>query len=80
MNRQEQYYKYCEMHEKAQQLTKEIEEELPKNYAKVYCVFICVADEEKELYNIDIEVGGSAETYHRWRGLYTEQKLRQRFL
>lgn len=80
MTSKERYNRYMDMFEEAQELQKQLEHELPNNYNKVYSVYVAVGDEEKELYFIDIEVGGSAQSYHRWKGLFTKDAIIKRFL
>ena len=76
MTDREKYYVYCEMYDKARELERRLERALQNSGHNVYCVFISVGKEEERYYNVDIEYSkGTPDTYHKTRGLVTEEKL-----
>lgn len=75
MTEREKYETYRKMFDKAQELTNKVNEHLPHVYSKIYSVFIAVGDEEKGLYFVDIEAGGSPKTYFHTRTMLTEEKI-----
>ena len=73
------YEIYCHMFDNAQELTIKIQNNLIHKYGAVHTVFISVGDEEKSLYFVDVEAGGSRETYFHYRGMLTEEQILKRF-
>jgi len=73
------YIDYCEALQKAQYFEDEIRKALAKTSFKVYTVYVAVGDEEGGTYFLDVEIGGSPETYKRWYGHYTEERIRKMF-
>lgn len=72
------YIDNCEALKKAQYFEVEIRKALAKTSFKVYTIYVAVGDEEGT-YFLDVEIGGSPETYKRWYGFYTEERIRKMF-
>lgn len=81
MTERQKYETYRRMFDRAQELRIEIEEHLIHVYSRIYEVFITVGDEEKGLYFVDVEVGGGSNTgkYRRFRGMLTEEQIKEKF-
>ena len=79
MTDRQKYEIYRQMFDKAQELRIEIEGHLIHTYSMVYSVFVAVGDEEKSLYFVDVEAGGSKETYFHFRGMLTEEQIKEKF-
>lgn len=79
MTDRQKYEIYRQMFDKAQELRIEIEGHLIHKYSMVYSVFVAVGDEEKSLYFVDVEAGGSKETYFHFRGMLTEEQIKEKF-
>lgn len=81
MDEKLKYQIYTEMFDRAQELRIEMEGHLIHVYPIVYSVFVAVGDEEKGLYFVDVEVGGGSNTgkYRRFRGMLTEEQIREKF-
>lgn len=79
MTEREKYETYRKMFDRAQELTNKVNEHLPHVYSMVYSVFIAVGDEEKGLYFVDIEAGGSRETYFHTRTMLTEEQILKKY-
>ena len=79
MTDRQKYEIYRQMFDKAQELRIEIEGHLIHKYSMVYSVFVAVGDEEKSLYFVDVEAGGSKETYFHFRGMLTEEQIKENF-
>ena len=78
MDEKKRYEIYCHMFDNAQELTIKIQNNLIHKYS-VYTVFISVGDEEKNLYFVDVEAGGSREAYFHYRGMLTEEQILKKF-
>ena len=79
MTDRQKYEIYRQMFDRAQELRIEIEGHLIHVYPIVYSVFVSVGDEEKNLYFVDVEAGGSRETYFHYRGMLTEEQILKKF-
>ena len=79
MTDRQKYEIYTKMFDRAQELRIEIEGYLIHVYPIVYSVFVAVGDEEKSLYFVDVEAGGSKETYFHFRGMLTEEQIKEKF-
>lgn len=81
MTDRQKYEIYRQMFDKAQELRIEIEGHLIHTFSMVYGVFVAVGDEEKGLYFVDVEVGGGSNTgkYRRFRGMLTEEQIKEKF-
>lgn len=79
MTERQKYETYRQMFDRAQELRIEIEGHLIHKYSMVYTVFVSVGDEEKNLYFVDVEAGGSRETYFHYRGMLTEEQILKKF-
>lgn len=79
MTDRQKYEIYRQMFDRAQELRIEIEGHLIHKYSMVYSVFVSVGDEEKNLYFVDVEAGGSRETYFHYRGMLTEEQILKKF-
>lgn len=79
MTERQKYEVYRQMFDRAQELRIEIEGHLIHKYSMVYTVFVSVGDEEKNLYFVDVEAGGSRETYFHYRGMLTEEQILKKF-
>lgn len=75
MTDREKYAIYNEMYEKSLEFSKKIREKFERKGLKVYSDYVSVSDEETKRYFCDIEIGGSPETYRRYRGVFTESFL-----
>ena len=75
MTDRQKYEIYRQMFNRAKELTIKVEEHLAHKYGVVHTVFISVGDEEKGLYFVDVEAGGSRETYFHYRGVLTEERI-----
>ena len=77
----EKYETYRKMFDRAHELANKVNKHLPHVYPIVYSVFIAVGDEEKRLYFVDIEVGGGSNSgqYKRFRGMLTEEQIKEKF-
>lgn len=73
------YIDYCKALQKPQYFEDEICKALAKTSFKVYTIYVVVGDEEEGTYFLDVEIGGSPETYKRWYGFYTEERIRKMF-
>ena len=73
------YIDYSEALQKAQYFEDKIREALSKLTVKVYNVYVAVGDEEEGTFFLDVEIGGSPETYKRWYGFYSEERIRKMF-
>lgn len=73
MTHQEKYAVYNEMFKAIPELEKKVENHFKDR--TIYGIFFSVADEENRKYFVDIEVGGSPETYRRIYGTYTLAQL-----
>ena len=79
MTDRQKYEIYRQMFDRAEELTVKIQEHLIHKYSMVYTVFVSVGDEEKGLYFVDVEAGGSRETYFHFRGMLTEEQILKKF-
>ena len=81
MTDRQKYEIYTKMFDRAQELRIEIEGHLIHVYPIVYSVFVSVGDQEKGLYFVDVEVGGGSNTgkYRRFRGMLTEEQIKEKF-
>ncbi len=81
MTDRQKYEIYTQMFDKAQELRIEIEGHLIHEFSIIYGVFVAVGDEEKGLYFVDVEVGGGSNTgkYRRFRGMLTEEQIKEKF-
>lgn len=79
MTDRQKYEIYRQMFDRAEELRIEIEGHLIHKYSMVYTVFVSVGDEEKNLYFVDVEAGGSRETYFHYRGMFTEEQILKKF-
>ena len=79
MDRKTEYKIYRQMFHRAQELQIKIEEHLIHKYGVVHTAFVSVGDEEKSLYFVDVEAGGSRETYFHYRGTLTEEQILKKF-
>lgn len=79
MTDRQKYEIYRQMFDRAQELRIEIEGHLIHKYSMVYGVFVSVGDEEKNLYFVDVEAGGSRKTYFHFRGMLTEEQILKKF-
>ena len=79
MTDKQKYEIYRQMFNKTKELTARIREHLTRKYGIVHDVFVSVGDEEKETYFVDVEAGGSRETYFHYRGMLTEEVILKRF-
>ena len=79
MDEKKRYEIYCYMFDNAQELEIKIQNNLIHKYSIVYTVFVSVEDEEKGLYFVDVEAGGSRETYFHYRGMLTEKQILAKF-
>lgn len=81
MTDRQKYEIYTQMFDKAQELRIEIERHLIHTFSIIYGVFVAVGDEEKGLYFVDVEVGGGSNTgkYRRFRGMLTEEQIKEKF-
>lgn len=79
MTERQKYETYRQMFDRAQELRIEIEGHLIHKYSMVYTVFVSVGDEEKNLYFVDVEAGGSRETYFHYKGMLTEEQILKKF-
>ena len=79
MTDRQKYETYRRMFDKAQELRIEIERHLIHKFSMVYEVFVAVGDEEKNLYFVDVEAGGSEKTYFHYRGMLTEEQIKEKF-
>ena len=79
MTERQKYEIYRQMFDNAQELTIKIQNNLIHKYSMIYTVFVSVGDEEKSLYFIDVEAGGSKETYFHYRGMLTEEQILKKF-
>lgn len=79
MTERQKYEIYRQMFDRAEELRIEIEGHLIHKYSMVYTVFVSVGDEEKKLYFVDVEAGGSRETYFHFRGMLTEEQILKKF-
>lgn len=79
MDEKKKYEIYRYMFDNAQELRIKIESSLIHKYSMVYTVFVSVGDEEKSLYFVDVEAGGSRETYFHYRGMLTEEQILKKF-
>lgn len=79
MDEKKKYEIYRYMFDNAQELRMKIEGSLIHKYSMVYTVFVSVGDEEKNLYFVDVEAGGSRETYFHYRGMLTEEQILKKF-
>lgn len=75
MDAREKFAIYDEMYNKSLEFSKRIRENFESKGLKVYSDFVAVENEEEKTYFCDIEVGGSPETYKRYRGKITESNL-----
>lgn len=73
------YSLYQEAYKTAQYFEDEIRKVLAKKPVKVYNVYVAVGDEDEGTYFLDVEIGGSPETYKRWYGYYTAERIRKMF-
>ena len=75
------YITYEEMVHKCNDIEIEIIRsiKLHRKEAKIYNVYVSVGDEDEGTYFIDVEIGGSPETYNRWYGYYTLPRLKRIF-
>ena len=78
MDEKKRYENYRHMFNNAQELTIKIQSNLIHKYSMT-SVFVSVGDEEKGLYFIDVEAGGSKETYFHYRGMLTEKQVFAKF-
>ena len=78
MDEKKRYENYRHMFNNAQELTIKIQSNLIHKYS-IYTVFVSVGDEEKSLYFVDIEAGGSSKTYFHYRGMLTEEQILKKF-
>ena len=74
------YEIYRTMCDTAYKLEKAIREYYDKKGLKVYCAYVSVGNEEQRLYFVDIEIGGSANTYKRIYGLKSEDALINKYM
>ena len=74
-----EYLDYREAMKQAQFFENEIRKILALKSVKVYNVYVSVGDEREGTYFLDVEIGGSPETYKRWYGYYTEERIRKMF-
>lgn len=81
MTDRQKYEIYRQMFDKAQELRIEIEGHLIHKFSMIYGVFVAVGDEEKGLYFVDVEVAGGSNTgkYRRFRGMLTEEQIKEKF-
>ena len=81
MTDRQKYEIYRQMFDRAEELTIEIKEHLIHTFSMIYGVFVAVGDEEKCLYFVDVEVGGGSNTgkYRRFRGMLTEEQIKEKF-
>ena len=79
MDEKKKYEIYRYMFDNAQELRNKIESSLIHKYSMVYSVFVAVGDEEKNLYFVDVEAGGSKETYFHCREMLTEEQILKKF-
>ena len=74
-----EYEIYKQMFDNAKEFTIKIQGHLTRKYSIVHTVFVSVGDEEKGLYFVDVEAGGSRETYFHYRGMLTEEQILKKF-
>ena len=79
MDEKKKYEIYRHMFNNAQEFTIKIQSNLIHKYGIVHTVFVSVGNEEKGLYFIDVEAGGSKETYFHYRGMLTEEQILKKF-
>lgn len=79
MDEKKRYEIYRYMFDNAQKLAIKIQSNLIHKYSMIYTVFVSVGDEEKDLYFVDVEAGGSRETYFHYRGMLTEEQILKKF-
>lgn len=79
MDKKKMYENYRHMFNNAQELEIKIQNNLIHKYGITHTVFVSVGDEEKGLYFVDVEAGGSRETYFHYRGMLTEEQILKKF-
>lgn len=73
-----EYEIYKQMFDNAKEFTIKIQGHLTRKYSIVHTVFVSVGDEEKGLYFVDVEAGGSKDYFH-YRGMLTEEQILKKF-